>query len=77
MCEFYGHPDGAAATEELGRRALDYVLKCETRLLIIDDLHFLHWQNKGGIGSATTSSTSSTTPDHTDLHRDRQSNAEF
>ena len=49
MCEFYGHPGWRGSTEELGRRALDYVLKCETRLLIIDDLHFLHWQNKGGI----------------------------
>jgi hypothetical protein len=24
-------------------------LSCETRLLIIDDLHFLHWQRHGGV----------------------------
>ena len=49
MCEFYAHPGRRGSTEELGRRALDYALKCETRLLIIDDLHFLHWQQHGGI----------------------------
>ena len=49
MCEFYAHPGRRGSTEELGRRALDYVLQCETRLLIIDDLHFLHWQQHGGI----------------------------
>ena len=25
------------------------MLSCETRLLIIDDLHFLHWQRSGGV----------------------------
>ena len=45
----YAHPGRRGSTEELGRRALDYALKCETRLLIIDDLHFLHWQQHGGI----------------------------
>lgn len=49
MCEFYAHPGRGGSTEELGRRALDYVLNCETRMLIIDDLHFLHWQGHGGI----------------------------
>ncbi len=50
MCHFYAHPPGrSGSTDELGRRALDYVLHCETRLLIIDDLHFLHWQHRGGI----------------------------
>ncbi|CAN5720523.1 hypothetical protein BH09ACT7_BH09ACT7_09670 [soil metagenome] len=25
------------------------MLSCETRLLIIDGLHFLHWQRSGGV----------------------------
>jgi len=49
MCEFYGHPGRRGGTEELGRQALDCVLNCETRMLIIDDLHFLHWQGNSGI----------------------------
>ncbi|MEV0669359.1 ATP-binding protein [Mycobacterium sp. NPDC050441] len=50
MCDFYAHPGiRAGSADELGRYALDLVLKCETRLLIIDDLHFLHWQQHGGI----------------------------
>ena len=31
------------------RRALDTFLACEVRLLIIDDLHFLHWRAADGI----------------------------
>jgi hypothetical protein len=50
MCDFYAHPGTSRGTaEQLGRRALDCVLSCETRLLIIDDLHFLHWQRSGGV----------------------------
>lgn len=50
LCDFYAHPGRTSGnTTELGRRALDYVLKCDTRMLIIDDLHFLHWQHHGGI----------------------------
>jgi hypothetical protein len=50
LCDFYAHPGRrGATTEQLGRWALDCVLNCETRLLIIDDLHFLHWQHRGGV----------------------------
>jgi len=50
LCDFYAHPVRLRGTaEQLGRRALDCVLNCETRLLIIDDLHFLHWQRRGGV----------------------------
>lgn len=50
LCDFYAHPGNRRGTaEELGKRALDCVLSCETRLLIIDDLHFLHWQRTGGV----------------------------
>jgi AAA domain len=37
LCDFYAHPGRRGATaEQLGRWALDCVLSCETRLLIID-----------------------------------------
>ncbi|MGA7815383.1 AAA family ATPase [Caballeronia sp.] len=49
LCEYYAHPGQRGTTIELGQRALDSVLSCETRLLIIDDLHFLHWQRSGGV----------------------------
>ena len=50
FCDFYAHPGARRGTaEQLGRRALDCVLSCETRLLIIDDFHFLHWQRSGGV----------------------------
>lgn len=50
LCDFYAHPGkNRGNTEQLGRYALDLVLSCETRLLIIDDLHFLHWQRHGGV----------------------------
>ncbi|MER5890014.1 AAA family ATPase [Streptomyces sp. NPDC001941] len=50
ILEYYGHPGrfrGTAA--EFGYRALDCVLSAETKLLIIDDLHFLRWRNTSGI----------------------------
>jgi hypothetical protein len=50
LCDFYAHPgQNRGNTDELGSRALDCVLACETKLLIIDDLHFLHWQHDGGV----------------------------
>ena len=42
-------PDGAAAPRSWAEGHWTTFSNCETRLLIIDDLHFLHWQNKGGI----------------------------
>ncbi|MGV0743821.1 ATP-binding protein [Mycolicibacterium sp. XJ870] len=42
LCDFYAHPGGQrASAQQLLRFALDDVSSCETRLLIIDDLHFL------------------------------------
>ena len=42
ICDFYAHPGGQrASAQQLLRYALDDVSSCETRLLIIDDLHFL------------------------------------
>jgi hypothetical protein len=42
LCDFYAHPGvQRASAQQLLRCALDDVSSCETRLLIIDDLHFL------------------------------------
>lgn len=50
MLSFYAHPGmskGNAA--HFAHRALDCVLTCETKLLIVDDLHFLRWRNTVGV----------------------------
>lgn len=50
MLSFFAHPGmsrGNAA--HFAHRALDCVLTCETRLLIVDDLHFLRWRNTVGV----------------------------
>ncbi|MER5357319.1 ATP-binding protein [Streptomyces sp. NPDC002785] len=50
ILEYFGHPGrhrGTAA--DFGYRALDCVLSAETKLLIVDDLHFLRWRNMSGI----------------------------
>lgn len=50
MLQFFGHPGRErGTTAQLGQRALDCVLSCETRLLILDDLHFLRWHHSSGI----------------------------
>ncbi|WP_405616274.1 AAA family ATPase [Streptomyces sp. NBC_00076] len=50
ILEFYGHPGRFRGTaSDFGYRALDCVLSCETKLLIVDDLHFLRWRNRSGI----------------------------
>ncbi len=49
ILEFYGHPGRFKGTAtDFGFRALDCMLSCEAKILIIDDLHFLRWQNKNG-----------------------------
>ncbi len=50
MLAFYAHPGvsrGNAA--HYAHRALDCVLTCETRVLVVDDLHFLRWRNSSGV----------------------------
>jgi hypothetical protein len=50
ICEFYGHPGavrGSAA--QLASYALDCVLTCDTRVGIIDDLHFIDQKSKDGL----------------------------
>lgn len=50
ILHFFGHPSVNSGTgAQLGNRALDCVLACETRLLIVDDLHFLRWHVKSGV----------------------------
>jgi hypothetical protein len=42
MLAFYNHPGNRSGTAaDFATRALDCVLSCETKLLIVDDLHFL------------------------------------
>lgn len=50
MLEFFAHPGaGRGTAADYARRALDCILSCETKILIIDDLHFLQWRNISGI----------------------------
>jgi hypothetical protein len=50
MLEFYGHAGRhRGTTAQMAHRALDCVQSCQTRLLIIDDLHFLRWGRTNGI----------------------------
>jgi len=50
MLEFFGHPGTLrGTTAQFAHRALDCMLSCEVRLLIVDDLHFLRWKGKNGV----------------------------
>jgi hypothetical protein len=50
ICEFYGHPaTGRASAAQLASHALDCVLSCETRVGIIDDVHFIDPRRKDGL----------------------------
>ncbi|WNI24932.1 AAA family ATPase [Streptomyces sp. ITFR-16] len=50
MLEFFGHPGRTAGTTaQFAQRALDCVLSCDVKLLVVDDLHFLRWRATGGV----------------------------
>ena len=50
ICQFYGHPGaGRASAAQLASQAVDCVLSCETRIGIIDDLHFIDPRRKDGL----------------------------
>jgi hypothetical protein len=50
ICEFYGHPGAArGSAAQLASYALDCVLKCETRIGIIDDIHFIDQKSRDGL----------------------------
>jgi AAA domain len=50
ICKFYGHPGiNRASAAQLASYALDCVLSCQTRVGIIDDLHFIDPRRKDGL----------------------------
>ena len=50
MLAFFAHPGMARGNAaHFAHRALDCMLTCETKLLIVDDLHFLRWRNTVGV----------------------------
>jgi hypothetical protein len=50
ICEFYGHPGAErASAAQLAVFAVDCVLSCDTRLGIIDDLHFIDLNRRDGV----------------------------
>ena len=49
LCRFYDHPGWQRGTAaQLADRATDMVLSCGTRLIIIDDVHFLDMNRRDG-----------------------------
>ena len=50
ICEFYGHPGtDRANAARLASYAVDCVLGCDTRVGIVDDVHFINPAHKDGI----------------------------
>jgi hypothetical protein len=50
ICEFYGHPGtDRAPAAQLASFAVDCVLSCQTRIGIIDDLHFIDPNRRDGV----------------------------
>ncbi|MFC5665954.1 TniB family NTP-binding protein [Kitasatospora misakiensis] len=50
ICEFYGHPaTNRASAAALASHALDCVLSCESRVGIIDDIHFIDLARRDGL----------------------------
>lgn len=49
LCRFYAHPGADKGTAiQLGNRAADCVLSCQTKLVIVDDVHFLDMNRRDG-----------------------------
>lgn len=49
LCRFYAHPGAERGNAtQLGNRASDCVLSCGTRLVIVDDVHFLDMGRRDG-----------------------------
>lgn len=50
ILEFYGHIGASKATRaRLTSLAIDAVTACETRLIIIDDIHFIDFKHRNGL----------------------------
>jgi hypothetical protein len=49
LCRFYGHPGADKGNAiQLANRAADCVFSCQTRLVIVDDVHFLDMNRRDG-----------------------------
>ena len=49
LLRFYGHPAADRATaSKLAALAVDCVVSCETRLIVLDDLHFVDFKHRHG-----------------------------
>ncbi|SDS09710.1 AAA domain-containing protein [Paraoerskovia marina] len=49
LLNFYGHPAAKTATKDrLAVHLVDVVGSCQTRLIIIDDIHFVDFRNRNG-----------------------------
>jgi hypothetical protein len=49
LCRFYGHPGSERGNAtQLANRATDCVFSCKTRLVIVDDVHFLDMGRRDG-----------------------------
>jgi hypothetical protein len=49
LLQFYGHPAAMkATTDRLGSLLVDCVTSCRTRMIIIDDLHFVDFKDRHG-----------------------------
>lgn len=50
ILQFYWHPAGMRASSgRLGSLAVDCVLSCQTRLIVVDDLHFIDFKHRNGV----------------------------
>ena len=50
LLEFYGHPGAdRATTSRLASLAVDCVTSCQTRLVVVDDLHFVDFKHRNGV----------------------------
>ncbi len=73
MLEFFGHPGAVrGTTAQFAHRALDCVLSCQVRLLVVDDLHLpaVEGQERGG-GVQPSQVHRQRVPGHPGVHRCR------
>lgn len=50
MLSFYGHPGlSSGNADDFAERVLRCALDCETKILIVDEIHFLRWGNRAGL----------------------------
>lgn len=47
LCSFYGLPSRTGNTDDLRERVLDAVLACRTKVVVVDDIHFLNSRRQG------------------------------